>query len=123
MQQNGDALFFRQRGDGTAYELGAIAFHHVLVNPHLYIYDLIALVPALLLLADWALTNQRPSSSALRLLLYLAFILPALGPLSRWTHLQLSVPVFAAILWLVYRSATGSATLGHKLDSRQANVV
>jgi alpha-1,2-mannosyltransferase len=101
----------------------ALVFAAVLVNPHLYIYDLIALVPALLLLADWALTDPYPSSSALLLLLYLAFILPALGPLSRWTHLQLSVPAFAAILWLVYRSATSSATPGHKLDSPQSNVV
>ncbi len=86
----------------------------VLVNSHLYIYDLLALVPTLLLLADWAVNNpQHPSTPLLRLLLYMAFILPLFGPLSRWTHIQLSVPAFTAILWLVYRCATP----GHKLDS------
>jgi hypothetical protein len=102
----------------------ALIFAAVLVNPHLYIYDLLALAPALLLLADWARTNpQHPSTPTLSLLLYLAFILPMLGPLSRWTHLQLSVPAFAAILYLVYRSEGRSATPGHKLDSLQPRVV
>ena len=36
----------------------------VLVNPHLYIYDLLALAPALLLMADWAATHvQHPLDS------------------------------------------------------------
>ena len=98
----------------------ALMLAAVLVNSHLYVYDLLALVPAFLLLADWAIDNpQHPSAPLLRLLLYLAFILPLFGPLSRWTHLQLSVPVFAAILWLLYRCATP----GHKLDSLQPSVV
>jgi len=29
----------------------------VLVNPHLYIYDLLAQAPALLLMANWAATH------------------------------------------------------------------
>jgi len=81
----------------------------VLVNPHLFVYDLLALVPALLLPVDWALAHENdPSSSTLKLLLYLAFVLPLFGPLSRWTHLQLSVPVFAAILWIVWRARTSA---------------
>ena len=36
-------------------------------------------------------------------LLYLASVLPLLGPLSRWTHVQLSVPAFAALLWGLWR--------------------
>jgi hypothetical protein len=40
--------------------------------------------------------------------LYLAFLLPLFGPLAYWTHLQLSVVVFAAILWNLYRIATDS---------------
>jgi glycosyl transferase family 87 len=85
--------------------LSALILAAVLVNPHLYIYDLLALAPALLLVADWTLNHaQHPDTPALSWLLYLAFLLPMLGPLSRWTHVQLSVPIFAALLWQLWRA-------------------
>jgi hypothetical protein len=85
----------------------ALALAAVLVNPHLFVYDLLVLAPAILLLADWTLTHlQHPRSATLRLLTYLAFILPLFGPLSRWTHLQFSVPVFAALLCVLWRNST-----------------
>jgi hypothetical protein len=87
-----------------ALRFSALILAAVLLNPHLYIYDLLALAPALLLIAEWALNNaQHPSTPALGILLYLAFTLPLLGPLARWTHLQLSVPAFAALLWTLWR--------------------
>ena len=98
----------------------ALLLAAVLVNPHLYVYDLLALAPALLLLADWALSNaQHPSTPVLYLLLYLAFILPLFGPLARWTHVQLSVIAFVALMWALYRCATR----GHKLASSERAVV
>jgi alpha-1,2-mannosyltransferase len=88
-----------------ALAIAALILAAVLLNPHLYIYDLLALAPAFLLLADWAITHaQHTSRPALRWLLYLSFLLPMLGPVSRWTHLQLSVPAFAALLWLLWRA-------------------
>lgn len=76
----------------------------VLVNPHLFVYDLLALAPLFILTADWVLSrNPQPSSSLFARLLYLAFVLPLFGPLSRWTHIQLSVIVFVALLWILYR--------------------
>ena len=61
----------------------ALTLAAVLVNPHLFIYDLLVLIPALLLVADWILTNVDDSSAAvLRLLVYLACILPLFGPLA-----------------------------------------
>ena len=109
----------------------ALTLAAVLVSPHLFVYDLLVLAPAILLLADWTLTNpHHPHSAALRLLTYLAFILPLFGPLSRWTHLQLSVPVFAALLWLLFRDfatpeseTRSSGTPGHKLASNESPVV
>ena len=99
----------------------ALTLAAVLVNPHLFVYDLLVFPPALLLLADWILAHpQHPSSATLRLLTYLAFVLPLLGPLSRWTHVQLSVPVFAALLWTLWRV---SRTPGHKLASKESPVV
>ena len=87
-----------------ALRFSALLFAAVLVNPHLYIYDLLALAPAFLLLTDWSLSNVRnPAKPALDVLLYLAFLLPLFGPLAYWTHLQLSVVVFVALLWTLRR--------------------
>lgn len=98
----------------------ALSFAAVLVNPHIYIYDLLALAPALLLLADWSIANVCDQHQpGLEVLLYLAFLLPLFGPLAYWTHLQLSVIVFAAIVWALYRIATPS----HKLALHESRVV
>ena len=75
----------------------------------LFIYHMLVLAPVLLLLVVWTLTNPQRLSTALRLLLYLAFFLPIFGPLSRWTHLQLSVPAFAALLWILWRHSATTA--------------
>jgi len=84
----------------VSLRFSALLFAAVLVNPHIYIYDLLALAPAFLTLTDWLLQNpQHPSQRRLSGLLYLAFLLPLFGPLAYWTHLQISVAVFAAILW------------------------
>ncbi len=104
-----------------ALRFSALTLAAVLVNPHLFVYDLLVLAPVLLLLVDWILTNPlQPSSAALYVLLYLAFILPLFGPLSRWTRLQLSVPVFTLLLYLLWRQ---SVTASHKLDSNELGVV
>ncbi|MGC1649692.1 MAG: glycosyltransferase family 87 protein, partial [Candidatus Sulfotelmatobacter sp.] len=105
-----------------ALRFSALILASVLVNPHIYVYDLLALVPVFLLLADWALEHgaQHPSPAVLRVLLYLAFVLPLLGPLSRWTHLQLSVPVFTALLCLLWQK---SRTPSHKFASNESGVV
>jgi alpha-1,2-mannosyltransferase len=90
----------------------ALLLAAVLTNPHLYIYDLLALAPVFLMLSNWCLQNsEHPSKPALALLLYFAFLLPLFGPIARWTHLQLSVIVFAAALWTLYRIATVSSQL------------
>ncbi|HET9307116.1 MAG TPA: glycosyltransferase family 87 protein [Candidatus Sulfotelmatobacter sp.] len=97
----------------------ALTFAAVLVDPHLFIYDVLVLAPALLPLADWTLVNEHHVlTPPLRVLAYLAFILPLFGPISRWTHLQLSVVVFAALLWTLHR-----VTAGHKLALTESPVV
>ena len=107
-----------------ALRFSALTLAAVLVNPHLFVYDLLVLVPALLLLADWILTNpDHTDTAALTLLSYLAFVLPLFGPLSRWTHLQLSVPVFVMLLWTLRRISRGFETAGHKLAPHESSVV
>ncbi|HKU25022.1 MAG TPA: glycosyltransferase family 87 protein [Candidatus Sulfotelmatobacter sp.] len=82
-----------------AIRFAGLVLASALVNPHLYIYDLLVLAPALLLLVDWSLANSgHDSASAIGGFVYLSFTLPLIGPVSRWTHLQLSVLAFAALL-------------------------
>jgi hypothetical protein len=104
-----------------ALRFSALTFAAVLVNPHLFVYDLLVLAPALLLLVNWILSNpQNPSSATQKLLTYLAFVLPLFGPLSRWTYIQLSVPAFTMLLWVLWRD---SRTPSHKLASDESAVV
>jgi Glycosyltransferase family 87 len=99
-----------------AIRFSALTLTAVLVNPHLFVYDLLVLVPVLLLLVDWALTNaELPLSPLLGLLLYFAYVLPLFGPLSRWTHVQLSVPAFAALLGILWGCKTTSEKLASSL--------
>ena len=75
----------------------------VLVAPHLTVYDLVILAPAFILLAEW-LIGQRVTSSTwwMGTLLYLVYMLPLLGPFTRWTHVQLSVLAMAVTLYLIW---------------------
>lgn len=95
---------WRTHGD-LALRFSSLIFAAVLINPHLFVYDLLVLAPALLLTVDWALAHaDHPLSAPIKVLAYLSFLLPLLGPLTVWTHFQLSVPVFVAMqtaLWMV----------------------
>ena len=76
----------------------------VLVAPHLTVYDLVILAPALILLADWLL--GQPLTLLNRLLgtlLYLVFMLPLLALFTPWIHVQLSVLAMAAALWVIWK--------------------
>jgi hypothetical protein len=87
----------------------AVLLATVLVAPHLTVYDLVILAPAFLFLTDWIVMQPDTSiTSSLKLLLYFSFALPLLGPLARWTHLQLTVPVMLAILYLIFQRGEGS---------------
>jgi Glycosyltransferase family 87 len=76
------------------HRFAVILLTTVLVAPHLTVYDLVILVPALLWIGDWLMTHGAPRTTWL---LYLCYIAPFAGPLSRWTHLQLSVICLAAL--------------------------
>ena len=81
----------------------ALLLATVLLAPHLTVYDLVIFAPALLLLSDWIISQpDHAAARHFKLLLYLAFVLPLLGPLALWTHLQLSVPVMAALLYGIW---------------------
>jgi hypothetical protein len=85
-----------------------------LLAPHLTVYDLVILAPAFLLLSDWIANNpDHPAIPYFKLLLYLSFALPLFGPLARWTHVQLSVPVMAALLYGIWSLGRKSAHIAN----------
>jgi hypothetical protein len=108
-----------------AVRFSALILAAVLVNPHIYIYDLLGLAIPLLLLTDWVLNHgDDPFAPTVAVLLYLSFLLPLFGPVSRWTHLQLSVPVFVALLAVLWRlSEMRRAALARELASAESAVV
>ena len=85
----------------------ALLLATVLVAPHLTVYDLVILVPAMLLVAEWLLTQSLSAENRhIGTLLYLTYVLPLLGPLARWTHVQVSVVAMSALLYLIFRART-----------------
>jgi hypothetical protein len=91
----------------------ALLFATVLVAPHLTVYDLVILAPAFLLLGDWARAYAGQCYvPAVQVLLYVCYPLLLLGPLARFTHLQLSVVVMATLMWICWSvSAQGVASV------------
>ena len=81
----------------------ALILATVLVAPHLTVYDLLILAPALLLMADWAVGDTDRFAPVMSLLLYLCYPLFLVGPLAKLTHLQLSVIVMTGLLILIDR--------------------
>lgn len=107
-----------------ATRFSALVLGAVLVNPHLYIYDLLVLVVPLLLLTDWVIRDlDHPFAPTVALLLYLTFMLPLFGPISRWTHLQLSVPVFAVLQVVLWRISAMPHPMPVELASAESHVV
>jgi len=95
-----------RRGESAALSLRypILLFASALAAPHLTVYDLVILAPAFLLLADWLLAQAlTPDTRRLGTLLYLCYMLPLIGPLARWTHVQLSVVAMVAALYLIWQ--------------------
>jgi len=93
----------------------ALLFATVLLAPHLTVYDLVILAPALLLLSDWIVTQPENTTPHLKLLLYLTFVLPLIGPFARWTHVQLSVAVMAALLYEIWKLGQKSISVASRV--------
>jgi alpha-1,2-mannosyltransferase len=95
---------WRRRQTPLALRCSSLLLATVLIAPHLTVYDLVILAPALLLLSDWLVAeSSRSSAPTLGTLLYLVYMLPLVGPLARWTHVQLSVLAMSATLWIMWK--------------------
>jgi hypothetical protein len=76
-----------------------------LASPHLYVYDLVVLAPAFLIVVE--VTLARPDNvlaKPMQQVLYLAYALPLTGVLAQATHLQLSVVAIATLAAMLFRS-------------------
>jgi hypothetical protein len=96
---------------GLPMRYSSLLLTSVLVAPHLTVYDLVILAPAFILLADWLVGQPRtPATRWLGTLLYMVYMLPLLGPLTRWTHVQLSVVAMAATVYLIWSLSRSSGS-------------
>jgi hypothetical protein len=67
------------------------------------------MVPLFLLVAEWCIANAtHPNAPAVGVLLYLSFLIPLFGPVARWTHVQLSVIIFATLLQQLWQIGSRS---------------
>lgn len=100
-----------KRGDAVPLfvSYSTLLLASVLVAPHLTVYDLVILAPAFVLLTDWLVAQPpTPSTRWLGTLLYFSFMLPLLGPFTRWTHVQLSVIAMATTVYIIWTVTHGS---------------
>jgi len=100
-----------QRRASLDLRYAALLVGTVLVSPHLTVYDLVILAPAFLLLSEWILANlQSQFGRTLQILLYSCYPLFLLGPLARFSHLQLSVLAMIGLLWVMSQISVGPQT-------------
>jgi len=97
-------LWKRKESAPLALRYSGLLLATVLAAPHLTVYDLVILVPAFLLTADWIAVH--PAASPVRTvstLWYLIFLLPLLSPVVRWVHVQFSVIAMSACVFVTWR--------------------
>jgi alpha-1,2-mannosyltransferase len=103
-------FLWRRSSTPLSVRFSALLFATVLVAPHLTVYDLVILAPALLLLSDWLISMPMQAvKGQMGTALYCVYMLPLLGPIARWTHVQLSVLAMSAVLFLLWRQSRFSS--------------
>ena len=106
----GVILLIAYRTRSADLRTAVVVIGTVLLNPHLYIYDLVILMVAIAALARWLLDTPRaPEAPAIRVLLHLLWWAPLIGPLSRLTHLQVTPVLLATMLLVLWRAVSETA--------------
>jgi hypothetical protein len=86
----------------------------LLVSPHVGVYELVLLAPAFILTASESERSADALRRTFRVVLSLAYLVPVFGGLAAITHVQLSIPVFAAwfaaLHWAAFRLVNHSGT-------------
>ena len=88
----------------------------VLASPHLYVYDLVILAPAFLIVVDHTVANpEQVFSKPIERMLYFAYALPLAGVVAQVTHVQLSVIAMAALAVILFRAIRPQFSNGAEL--------
>lgn len=107
---------WRQRSRSLGIRYSALLVATVLIAPHLTVYDLVILAPALLLLSDELIAIPKTTGArGTAIALYCVYVLPLIGPLAKWTHVQLSVIAMTTVLVLVWQQSKSPQALETKL--------
>ena len=91
----------------------AIVVAGLLVNPHLYVYDLVVLIVPLALVTGWLVTTPDRAAACVRLawaallIYWLPLVAPALGLL----HVQLMAPAMVWLVWSLRAAARTPSTV------------
>lgn len=81
----------------------------VLLNPHVFAYELVVLLPSLVLLAGFIGSRRRePDAILLERLIVAVLVLPLMGPLAAFTRVQLSVAAIGALAFTVWRTSVSA---------------
>jgi len=99
-------FLWRRSSTPLSVRFSALLLATVLVAPHLTVYDLVILAPALLLLSDWLISlPMKRAKGQIGAALYCVYLFPLLGPTARWTHVQLAVIAMCTVVLLVWRQS------------------
>jgi hypothetical protein len=94
---------WRRRSVSLNVRFSALLFATVLIAPHLTVYDLVIVAPALLLLSDWLISVAPRRTPQIATALYCVYMFPIIGPLAKWTHVQLTVIAMSALVFFLFR--------------------
>jgi hypothetical protein len=99
------ARAWRQGGE-AGQRIALLALATVLAAPHLYVYDLVLAVPALVVLWERGEREAPPFRTWARTVAWLGWLTPLAGPLALATRIQWATPVLVTALLLLSRSRT-----------------
>ena len=91
-----------QRTDDRRLQFAVVVIAGLLVNPHLYVYDLVVLAVPLCGIASWLIDRgMHRADRPLALAAFAVFWAPLLAPFAAVTRVQLTAPLLVVLLWRV----------------------
>jgi arabinofuranan 3-O-arabinosyltransferase len=86
----------------------------LLINPHLYVYDLVLLALGLALIAAWIVAEHPRHASGTARVAYALVWTPLAGAITALTYVQLTSPVMMTLMWTLGTSARASRAMARR---------